>query len=677
MKHTIIILLFIALLLSLLIISYYGFLGKWEYFTKEGFISFESDKNPLNSDIVIPTYSPSSRVFKLYDNLFFDNTNGNLIQANGQSTHNGNTASGSTNISDSAGTTLSSIIVYNRDSSIGGVTINTQVSNGSVTNSASQQSQNTGYDVSSKFSQYIISNLNGNTTDNYQTLYIAWDKITFIDVINTSVSPPQTLLGALFSNTKLQGHLVAVPYNSNDNNLIKIVATQFVADPNDGRLNIQTWYGNNQLYQVCSFLHYDVSNGNIVLKNNQEAGTSTVRILNRQFKPVSINGGVLKGIPNVDYVVNSVQFDPSDASETPDNPKFFIYYVGFNQNTILIVLKKQVQTNDMFKIVKVARFDQNGYVDTTTSDTVKPADIKQNGIDDTQLYKVDEELYDIDAGLYGIDILLANQIDYIQKNYVKKTDMVAPIYPTVLSCPNCSNSNGGVCNNCGGNGGSGTVGTNGGNTVVGGVNNAVNGVVGLGNNIVGGTFGLGNNIVGGAVDLGKTTLDLTKQGVSGAADLTKQGVSGAADLTKQGVSGAAELTKEAVTGASNIAGNTVTGAVNLGKETVGGAVDLTKQAASGTVNELNYLIGIPGGNNGGPGYGYGGYGNGGPGYRGTGSGGPGNGGYGNAGGQQGIPINYNTSGTVPGVDTYSGYGSLVNKGSDFMPLTASFSAFGK
>ena len=659
MKIPFFIILFIILVFSLLFISYYGFFGKGVCSKQEGFVSFAFDKSPLVGDIIVPTYSPSSRIFKLYDNLFFDNTNGNLIQANGQSSQQGNTNADSTNVNltDSAGTSLSSVIVYNRDSSVGSVTINTQLTNGSVTNTASHQSQKSGYDVS--FSQFMISNLNGNTTDNYQTLYVAWGKNTFIDVINTSVAPPQTLLGALFSDSQLQGHLVPVPYISQDANLIKIVATQFVSDPSDGRLNTQPWYGNNSLYQVCSFLHYDTANGNIVLKNNQEAGTSLVRVLDRQFSSVSINGGVSKTLPSVGYVVHSVQFDPSDSSENPDSPKFFIYYVGFGQNTLLIVLKKQVQTNDMFKIVKVARFSKDGYVDPTSSNTVSPSDGSGDSKVTKDLVASDMDLLNNDMDLYGIDVLLANQIDYIQKNYVKKSDMVAPIYPTVLSCPSCSGGNGGVCGNCGGNGGSGTVGasgTSGGNTVAGGVNNAVNGIVGV-----------GNNVVGGAVDLGKTTLDLGKQAVSGTVDLGKETVGGVVDLTKQGATGIANIADKTVSGAVDLTKQGVSGAVDLGKETVGGAVDLTKQGVSGAVSELNYLTSTPGRNSG---SGYGGQGGG---YGGQSAG------YGGAypSGQQGVPIKYNTAGTVPGVDPTSGYGSMVSKGDNFMPLTASFSAFGK
>ena len=524
--------------------------------------------------------------------------------------------------------------------------------------------QFTGYDVS--FSQFIISNLNGTTTDNYQTLYVAWGKRTFIDVINTSSSPPKTLLGALFTDTQLKGRLIPVSLIQADDAKIKIVPSEYIDDANDGRLNTQTWYENKKIFQVSSFLHYDVKNGNIVFKGDN---AGDINIFDRQFKMIPIQAGVISGgisttLPSVEYVVHSVQYNPSTNIQQTDVPKFFIYYVGFGERTILIVLKKQSQTNDMFKIVKVARFDKDGYVVPTLSVKVEPSEPAQ--CDNTNGdYDVSHNKTHTDRDFFEKDILLAKQIDYIQENYVKKTDMVAPIYPTVLSCPSCSGSNDGVCNNCGGNGGSGTKGAKDNKDTV--------------SNIKDGVVGFGNNIVGGAVDLGKSTLDLGKQAVSGTVDLGKETVGGAVDLTKQGVSGAANMADRAVSGTVDLGKETVGGAVDLTKQAASGAVDLTKQAASGAINQLNYMTTIRGGQGAGTAYGGGGQG------AGTAYGGQGAGtayggqGAGTAygGGQRGVPINYNTSGTVSGVDNYSGYGALVNKGDDFMPLTASFSAFGK
>lgn len=653
MKFPFLLLLFLILLFSLLLFSYYGYVGQRRGAT-EGFISFQADKNPLAGDVVIPTYSPSSRVFKLYDNLFFDNTNGNLIQANGVSIQ-GNTAPSSTGLADPTGKTLSSIVVYNRDSSVGSVTIDTQIQDGSITNAASLQSQKTGYDVS--FSQFLISSNNANVTDNYQTLYVSWGSYTFIDVINTSVTPPKTLLGALFSDTELRGNLLPVPYVVDDTNNIKIVPAQYVADSNDGKTNVQTWYGNNRLYQICSFLFFDTINGNLVLRKRQETGNPTVLALYRSFQPITSSNflTVEKYIPSVGYAVHSIQFNPN---ETGSDPQFFIYYVGFGQRTMVIVLRKQAQSSDLFKIVTVARFDKDGFVEAKNK-TVEPAEPgdtkKKNGRNWGNGYDISQA----DMDLLGVDFLLADQIDYIQQNYVRKSDLVPPIYPTVLSCSSCNGGGGGVCTNCGGNGGSGTQGVVGGNTLASGVSNSFNTAVSE-------TAGLGKEVVGGGVDLGKSALDLGKQAVVGTVDLGKDVVGGAVNLTEKGVSGAVDVTGKLVGGAVDLGRETVGGAVSLGRETVGGAVDLTKQGVSGAVNELNYLTSIPGGGGVYPGSTAG--------YMGSSGIGP-NGGVGNS--ATGVPIRYNNGGTVPGVDPYSGYGSMVSKGSDFMPLTASFSAFGK
>ena len=64
--------------------------------SKEGFISFKKDTNSLNY-VYIPQYSSqtstsNSTVVKLYDNLFFDTKNANIIEVNG-SAFVGNTSS--------------------------------------------------------------------------------------------------------------------------------------------------------------------------------------------------------------------------------------------------------------------------------------------------------------------------------------------------------------------------------------------------------------------------------------------------------------------------------------------------------------------------------------------------------------------------------------------------------
>lgn len=67
-------LLFVLLLIVLVISVVFGNLNN-----TEGFIAFQKDKSPLDK-VWIPQYSKNETVYKLNDNMFFDNRNGNFIE---------------------------------------------------------------------------------------------------------------------------------------------------------------------------------------------------------------------------------------------------------------------------------------------------------------------------------------------------------------------------------------------------------------------------------------------------------------------------------------------------------------------------------------------------------------------------------------------------------------------
>lgn len=126
-------------------------------------------------------------------------------------------------------------------------------------------------------------------------------------------------------------------------------------------------------------------------------------------------------------------------------------------------------------------------------------------------------------------------------------------------------------------------------------------------------------------------------------------------LIRDAAKGTVNLAKDTVSGTVNLAKDTVSGTVDLAKDTVGGAVDLTKQAVGGTVGLVKDTVGgirsgIRNDSNS---------------YRSS-SGSTSDSGHGYVPGQGYTPV-----------DNYSAYGSLQSKGSNFMPVTASFSAFGK
>ena len=116
---------------------------------------------------------------------------------------------------------------------------------------------------------------------------------------------------------------------------------------------------------------------------------------------------------------------------------------------------------------------------------------------------------------------------------------------------------------------------------------------------------------------------LVKDTVSGGVGLTKDVVSGGVGLAKDAVTGGVGLAKDTVTGGVGLAKDTVTGGVGLIKDTVKGGVGLVKDTVTGTKNIL-------------------------------------------------------TSNKTGPKNPYTYNGALSDKGtSNFIPLTADFSAFGR
>lgn len=152
----------------------------------------------------------------------------------------------------------------------------------------------------------------------------------------------------------------------------------------------------------------------------------------------------------------------------------------------------------------------------------------------------------------------------------------------------------------------------------------------------GGNGGSGTRDGSGSLlrDVGRGADNLLRDTASGTVDLAKDTVGGTVGLAKDTVGGAVGLVKDTVGGAVGLVKDTVGGTVNLAGDVVGGAVDLTKQAVGGLGHGYNRQQSDSG-------FGY-------------------------------VP----GQGYTP-VDNYSAYGAIQSKGSNFMPVTASFAAFGK
>ena len=236
-------------------------------------------------------------------------------------------------------------------------------------------------------------------------------------------------------------------------------------------------------------------------------------------------------------------------------------------------------------------------------------------------------------------------------NYIPKTSVVPHVCP---NCPQRANAgaNAGVCTSCGGQGGSGTTST---------YKNKFADFLAV--------HGNGYKGDGKWDSRGPGLGRLAEEAGSGAVDLTKTVLNDATGLARDTGSGVKGFLEDTGSGAVGLLKDTGSGAVGLLKDTSSGAVGLLKDTGSGVAGILKSnpaQLNNP--------------------YNGT------QNGQGGQGGQAGSSVNspyqsgYYSQGTynlpnnplgIQGIDPYSYNGALVQKGSNYIPITDDFSAFRK
>ena len=226
-------------------------------------------------------------------------------------------------------------------------------------------------------------------------------------------------------------------------------------------------------------------------------------------------------------------------------------------------------------------------------------------------------------------------------DYILKTQIVPPVCPT---CPSCPSS--GACTNCGGNGGAGALSGQGQPIVAAGTAGGTN-------------YGSSGNFYtnANANTLGGATTLLTLGAVSGAQNIASTG---------------GNVLNNAIDTTGNVLTTTGSGASNLLTSAGSGATNLLRSAGSGVAGvltpqqqqqQLQYGSSYGQPQQYGSSYGqaqqYGSS-------------------YGQAQQPQGVQrAGVQPAGAIPGVDIHSQYGASASRGSNFVPVTASFSSFGK
>jgi hypothetical protein len=591
----------------------------------EGFVSYQYDKNTTQSPntlfmVDLPQYSKTNPVAKLYDNLFFDKLNGNLIEVDSRNYPTSGNVAGNV---DTTGATVTNIYVNTRSNT--NRSYPTVLNNGNVVGMDVAESLSNTVTRSFTNWSYVTTSLN---TDNYQVFYMPWGDSTYMHIIKlknhqSSNFSPTHIMSFLFGpggsmSNKYYSLQTATLSIQNDDN-----------DPSNDKYVYDDYYDTNKsIYQLSKYVKFDRSNGNLIIRSD-----NSIKIYDRNRSETIHNS---KG--QVQNTSNTLQNSDFNSFVVSDNYKYIVLYLPISTKTMIALLKIDPTNSNRFKIEKVVRFNRDGIETDAGTNT-------NSGV--TQPTFPNEQWNDFYRNYWLTFPNSGNQ--YMSEDYLLKTQIVPPVCP---SCPSCAYS-AGTCTNCGGAGGSGTLNRDG-QTVVenGKVPTNVTGtaVITSGGAVVSGTTGSEkpinnavsqttntlNTTVGTAGVLGGQTLDTTadilKSTGSGATDLLKSAGSGATDLLKSGASGATDLLKSTASGATNLLKSAGTGLKEI-------ATDNRKAAEARGVGQVSG----------------GGAGVGAPGVAGAG---------------------IQTRGAA-GIDNYSYYGALPSKGGNYMPITADFSAFAK
>lgn len=678
------VILLIVLVISVVIANRSGY--SW----KEGFVSYQQSK-AAGQTFTIPTYSSSNNVTKLFDNLFFDQANGNLIEIDSpQFTVGG--------VIDLAGTGIISTTVTprNNSSSSNKYKGNVSLLPGGGTTSTSVPESQIG-SVSINYNSYVYKSQSINT-DTYCVFYMPWYNNTYIHILDLNASAHVGTYAQ--SNGKFYNKQYSVNANGVPNSLIGLNQISIDIDPKNNSFVSDPYYDPRKiLYQVSQYVKYDITNGSLIVKTG-----SGVTVYGRASPITSTSYNSPGMVSNTASTVSNIPFSPSLIADTLGNN--IILYIPDGTNTLVAVITLQNtavpgKLSANYTLSNVVRFTANAvdngsnmnsnkgimglfnnYLSTMNSGqigTVPPyGSMPQQTA--TSPYATSPYWPSTKSSSGGCPMSNGYTDDYMLK-----TQIVPPVCP---SCPSCGTGSG-VCTNCGGNGGSGTKTTNGKTMVSGeekqtlydkltdehsffgdgtpttGKKDANGNDVQWKNDIGKGTFSSNadpNTLAGGLVLSQYSMIAGLEEGAYTAADVAKSGLGTIGGAIKDVTGTVGGVANNAITGVTGLAKNNQGSGPVSGPATGAGSGSVSGPSTGyGPSTGSESSIGTVGGS--GPAMsGTSGPGSSGP----AGTGGPGTG----SGG-----VSY----TGPqSMDQYSYYGALPAKAaSNYMPVTADFSTFRK
>lgn len=586
---------------------------------KEGFIAYGGDKRPLNK-VWVDQYSTSKTVYKLQDNIFFDSTNGNLIELDAA-------ALTETNY-DNTGSTIKNVLITPRN------TKNTVIV--AATPGTPVDTEPSKIDTIAESFDYWVYPSKCTTASKTNTLYISWNKTTYISIF----AQDDKSVWSLSNNFYFDGGSVSNGI-SPSTTFITGIANDTHAN-NNKTIKEPLYDSARDVYQLNKNVKFDTKNGNLIILANDVA---TIYDRNKSvIQKESITNSITK-----------VGFVPWWAIDE-DGQKFVLYLAnGMNTVVGLVGFKDAAKTE--FVITNLKRFTKDGLftapnananansptaADATCSKSSSVTTTGTTNIPSSQPDSVISEYFK----WYWYWKSSASAPDN-NNDYILKTQIVPPVCP---SCPACS-ANGtcgtaSACTNCGGQGGSGTL-TQTGTSIFDASGNPTScaklGSTGVGYDASKNKISCAN-IVSGVAASAAAAPQIQTAGAA-ASSTIKSGVNGVGDVVNTTVNKVGDVATNVVGAAGNLAGTVVKTTGSVLKTAADDVTGLFKSSGNSNLQPTNTDLTIRSAEQ------------------------P---------KQSGTQRNtyYGTHNQI--VDQYSYNGQLTSRGSgNYMPITADFSAFAK
>ena len=499
---------------------------------REGFVSFGYTNSNL-MQVTISPYSSKNQVIYLYDNLYFDGNNANLIEVDspycGNVRVSGSSIGGNIHCNDSTGSSIKQLWVTTSVPATNQFQV-TGTANPALTSLASLK-------TTSQIAQTTyLSNSNELSIPpgyKYEIFTAYWGSDTYLHLLG---------LDPMAQN----GINIESFYYNNAGNMMRSItypATAYVpnynvaygsnVDPNNGKLYVDAAYAENgynttvQIYQLTPYVKYDIINGNLLI------GSSTGR-------PYAIYDRITGNSKTLSSSTGNIQKTSNFTSwSIADGNNGLVVIMAFELQTVVMIINADPNQR-IYNLSFCARFTDKGVIlSSTDSNNLYLSNASHDNSDDSKKDTSSNDMPcndELSCKWYYYFKTIGNDPSVLFKNdYIKKTQIVPPVCP---QCPNCPGN--GVCSSCGGHGGSGCRDSSGSL-----IRDAGRGIAGLTRDAVGGTVDLAKDAVGGTVGLVKDT-------VGGTVDLAKDTVGGAVGLVKDVVGGTVGIGKDVVGGTTNL-----------------------------------------------------------------------------------------------------------------------------